>query len=186
MGDAVQQPNIRMTVEDFLDWDNDGGNRHELLNGRVHAMSPERLRHLECKGAVYTALKDAIRTSGAPCSVLPDGATVPTAAGSAFRPDALVRCGPQLDGDTQLFSDPLIVVEVASPSTRHIDSGIKFAGYFGLPSVRHYLLIDPDGRVLVHHRRDGEEIRSRIIASGALRLDPPGLELTIEDLFGRE
>ncbi len=181
----MQQPKTGMTVQDFLDWDEESEERHELLRGRVHAMSPERLRHLECKGAVYTAFKDAIRASGAPCSVLPGGATVPTAAGSAFRPDAMVRCGPPLDGDTQFFSDPIIVVEVASPSTRHIDSGIKFAGYFGLPSVRHYLLIDPDGRVLVHHRRDGDEIRSRIVAAGPLLFDPPGLELTVEHLFGQ-
>jgi hypothetical protein len=51
-------------------------------------------------------------------------------------------------------------------------------------SVRHYLIIDPDRRVFIHHQReDGERIARRIARDGALRLDPPGIELEVEAIF---
>ena len=48
------------------------------------------------------------------------------------------------------------MVEVASPSTRKIDASLKLTGYFSLPSVQHYLIVDPDGPPVIHHRRQGD------------------------------
>lgn len=71
-----------------------------------------------------------------------------------------------------------------SPSTRRIDSSLKVSGYFGLPSVAHYLIFDPDRPVAIHHARsEGDVILTRILRGGALRLDPPGLDLDVADLL---
>ena len=76
----------------------------------------------------------------------------------------------------------MIVVEVVSPSSRGIDRSAKLAGYFSLPSVRHYLIVDTDKRTVLHHRRDDEgRIEVRILPDGPLSLDPPGLELAIPE-----
>ena len=174
----------KMTVNEFLDWAESQADDHELIYGRVHAMSPERLRHVELKGEAYIALRAAIGTAGVPCRAYIDGAMVRIDRSTAFRPDVMVRCGEPLHGDAVEIPDPVIVVEVASPSTRHNDGGVKFSGYFSLPSVQHYLQVDPDKRVVIHHRRDGDEIRSRILGSGSLRLHPPGLDLAVDDLLG--
>jgi Uma2 family endonuclease len=78
----------------------------------------------------------------------------------------------------------VIVVEVLSPSTGHIDASAKLAGYFRIPSVQHYLIVDLDKRLVVHHARgEGDAIATRIVKAGTLRLDPPGIEVTMEDLF---
>lgn len=78
----------------------------------------------------------------------------------------------------------MIVVEVVSPSSRGIDRSAKLAGYFSLPSVRHYLIVDTDKRTVLHHRRDDEgRIEVRILPDGPLSLDPPGLELAIPEIF---
>jgi hypothetical protein len=53
--------------------------------------------------------------------------------------------------------------------------------YFKLTSVAHYLVLDPDARTVTHHFRDGVP---NLLSGGALRLDPPGLSLTVEDLLG--
>ena len=60
----------------------------------------------------------------------------------------------------------------------------KLIGYFAVPSIQHYLIVDADRRILIHHARPGDEIATRILHGGALRLDPPGLDLGIADLFG--
>jgi Uma2 family endonuclease len=101
-----------------------------------------------------------------------------------YVPDALVRCGQPLPGDAIEVLDPVGVVEVVSPAALGVDSGAKLAGYFSLPSVRHYLVSDADAHVLTHHRRDEDGgIATRILQDGRLRLDPPGLDVTIESLF---
>jgi Uma2 family endonuclease len=79
---------------------------------------------------------------------------------------------------------PIIVVEVLSPSTAGDDHGPKLTGYFSLPSVTHYLILDADRRVAIHHKRGvGDVIETRILSEGILRLDPPGLEIPIVELF---
>ena len=78
----------------------------------------------------------------------------------------------------------MIVVEVLSEGTAARDHGVKLIGYFSLPSVAHYLILDPERRTAVHHRRgQGDLIETRILTAGPLRLDPPGLELTVDELF---
>jgi hypothetical protein len=68
--------------------------------------------------------------------------------------------------------------------SRGIDTGAKLAAYFSLPSMWHYLIVDIDKRVVIRHRREGEsDIRVRILGSGQLSLEPPGLSIAVPDLF---
>lgn len=173
-----------LTVDEFLVWGEGRQGRWELRDGAVVAMSPERLAHLETKANVYMALAAAIRNAKARCRAYPDGATIRISERTAFEPDALVRCGPLLPPDALEIPDPLIVVEVLSPSTEAFDRGFKLEGYFSLASVQHYLIVDPDRRKIVHHKRGaGDVIETRILGAGTLRLEPPGFELAAESFF---
>ena len=109
------------------------------------------------------ALRDAVGARGLACRAFPDGMAV-----RVERPDGLRarRAGPVRTAAARRCdrgADPVIVVEVVSPSSRGIDRGRQARGYFSLPSVRHYLIVDTDKQVVIHHRRD-EEGRS---ASGS-------------------
>ena len=80
--------------------------------------------------------------------------------------------------------NPVIVVEVLSPSTAADDHGLKLDGYFSLPSVEHYLILDADRRVMIHHKRgQAGAIETRILRDGAVRLDPPGFEAEVAAFF---
>ena len=84
------------------------------------------------------------------------------------------------------IDNPVIVVEVLSPSTAAIDHGRKLSGYFSLPSVEHYLILDPERRVVIHHKRgQGDAIETRVLTDGVVRLDPPGFEVAVEAMFPR-
>jgi Uma2 family endonuclease len=114
----------------------------------------------------------------------PDGATVRISRHVAHEPDALVYCGPKLPDDSIEVPNPVIVVEVASPSTRKVDASLKLTGYFSLPSVEHYLIIDPEGPPVIHHRRQGDgTILTTIVHDGVLRLAPPGIEVDVAEIF---
>lgn len=177
-------PKSHMTVDEFLEWAEAQEGRYELYHGQVYAMSPERSGHAETKFAVQVALAEAIRKAGVPCHMLPDGMTVRISNDTAHEPDALVYCGPKLPADAVGVPKPIIVVEVLSPSTRRIDASAKLTGYFSLPSVQHYLIVDPGKPPLIHHQRQGDgTILTRLLSDGPLRLDPPGLEIDVKTLF---
>jgi Uma2 family endonuclease len=177
-------PKQRMTVDEYLAWAEVQPGRYELRNGIVYAMTPERARHAEVKFSVQKALEAAIRRAGVPCHMLPDGMTVRIDDATAHEPDALVYCGEKLPPSAIEVPNPVIVVEVLSPSTRHIDASTKLADYFRVPSVTHYLIVDADGPLFIHHARSGgETILTRIIRDGMLVLDPPGIELAVKDMF---
>jgi Uma2 family endonuclease len=181
MSIAAKKP---MTVDDFLVWAEGREGRWELHEGELVAMSPERLAHVESKFEVATALKSAIRRAGAPCYAVPDGATVRISAHTAFEPDALVYCGPRLPPAAIEVPNPIVVVEVLSPTTVASDHGVKLEGYFSLPSVMHYVILDADARKAIHHKRgQGDIIETRILSDGSVRLDPPGLDVPVSEMF---
>ncbi|MBV9079294.1 MAG: Uma2 family endonuclease [Methylobacteriaceae bacterium] len=175
-----------MNVDEFLAWARDRPGRYELVRGEVVAMSPQRVRHATAKFAAQSALDRALERAGLPCRMLPDGMTVRIDSETAYEPDALVYCGPPLGDDVVEVPKPIIVVEVLSPGTTLVDTGEKFSGYFSVASVRHYLVINPVTKVVVHHARgEGNLISSRFFVEGTLYLDPPGLDLPVTELFPR-
>jgi Uma2 family endonuclease len=175
----------RMTVDEFFAWAEGRPGRHELYRGEVYTMSPETAGHAETKAAVHAALLAALRARSLPCHALPDGMTVRIDESTAFEPDAIVYSGEKLPRSAIEVPNPLIVVEVLSPSTRQFDASIKLAGYFRLPSVAHYLIVDPTEPMIVHHSRgQGGGILTRVVTEGVITLAPPGLEIALSDIYG--
>jgi Uma2 family endonuclease len=174
----------KMTVDEFLAWAEENPGRYELVDGEILAMAPQRLGHADGKYAIQTALRAGIKKAGLPCHMVPDGATVRVSETTAYEPDALVYCGPKKLSSAIEVQDPVIVVEVLSPGTRHIDLAAKLEGYFAVPSVRHYLISAPEKHVVIHHARDdGELLRTRIVRGGSIALDPPGIVIEFEACF---
>lgn len=147
-------------------------------------MAPERVRHAQAKGRAYRLLGDAIAKAGVRCEALPDGVSVEVDEHTVFEPDVVVNCG-ALDLDGLAAPNPVIIVEVTSPSNSRVDLTVKFGEYFRLPSVRHYVIIQLAQRRVLHHRRtENGTIESTILGSGSILLDPPGITVQAEDLLG--
>jgi Uma2 family endonuclease len=173
-----------MTVDEFLVWAEGQEGRWELHDGVPVMMSPERVLHGDTKGEAYVALREAVRRAGLPCRVHPDGVAIRMSAKATYQPDASVSCGPRPPADALEINDPVVVVEVLSPSTAAIDHGRTLSGYFSLPSVEHYLILDPDRRVVIHHKRGtNDAIETRVLSDGDVKLDPPGFEVAVEAMF---
>lgn len=184
MADPVPK---RMTAEEFIPWAmaRPETEHYELAAGEIVAMSPERSSHALAKFWIARRLVEAIKAAGLPCTVYPDGMAVSVDRDTVYEPDVLVRCGDRLPGDAVVVTDPMVLVEVRSPSTAYLDASIKLAGYFRIPTVRHYLIVDLKKQLVIHHDRDAAgTIITRIVPDGVVRLDPPGIELT--DIFEPE
>ena len=178
----------RLTVDEFLVWaetqPREAG-RFELLDGVVIVQQSQQFGHAKLKLRAAIALMEAIERAGVPFFAVGEGPTVRINARKAFEPDALVAALPEPALDSIEIPNPTIVVEVLSPSTARIDATIKLKGYFEVDSIQHYLIVDPEGKVIVHHRRAASgSVESVVVDSGDLILDPPGLTISMLELFG--
>ncbi|QJE71934.1 Uma2 family endonuclease [Aerophototrophica crusticola] len=176
----------RMSREAFHRWveEQGGGQRYERATGQPVAMSPEKVGHARVKAEIWSAFRQQLLARDLPCEVLPDGITVEVGDDADYEPDVVVNCGPRLSPEATAAPTPVIIVEVLSRGTKGVDVGEKFADYFRLPSLRHYLLVSYVRRRVIHHRRqDDGTILSAIHAGGVLTLDPPGLDLDIDEVY---
>ena len=113
-----------------------------------------------------------------------DSAAVRIDARSLYQPDALVYCGEPVCADALEIPNPIVVFEVLSPGNAATDLRDKLRGYFLVPSIEHYLIVDPDNHLVIHHARgEADIVATRIISDGTIRLDPPGIELQVRELF---
>jgi Uma2 family endonuclease len=177
----------RMTVDEFHRWcQRQEAGRYELEDGRVIQMPSETFGHVKTKDRAKAALAKAIVRSGLPYYAAPDGPTVRIAPDRAYKPDALVAALPEPADDELEIANPVIVVEVLSPSNSRRDLTIKVDGYALVASIQHYLVIDPRDRVVQHFHRQGDTLLPTPddAVVGTLRLDPPGLEVAVADLLG--
>lgn len=187
-------PKHKMTADEFLAWSESlpkEAGRYELWDGEVIVKrgpagfeNAERAQHWKVKGAIYRALYDAVRQAGVPCHVAVEGPSVRIASNRLVEPDALVYCGPEVPRWMLEVSNPGIVVEVLSPTTKRMDMGDKLRGYFTLPSLHHYLVIDPDPALLIHHERgNGDAPETCIVTGPRIQLDPPGLDVDLTEVL---
>jgi Uma2 family endonuclease len=146
---------------------------------------PQTWGHADTRARVYNVLTKSVERAGVPFYAAPDGMTVRISRSTAFEPDALVAPLPKPERLDLEIASPVIVVEVLSPSTAQRDLADKLAGYFQVPSVAHYLVIDPDEHEIIWHRRAAGGSLGPPVAmrEGTLRLDPPGIELVVADVF---
>jgi Uma2 family endonuclease len=180
-----------MTVEEFLAWleTRPETERWELIGGEpVRLMAPTTFAHALIKDNVVAALRSALaaRGAGPPCRVVSDGPAVRRAddGRSFYQPDAVVTCARSIDPTAITVPDPVVIMEVLSPSTRTRDFTAKMQGYFALPSVAHYLLVEQRKRLVVlMFRNAAGRIETAFRAEGRIDLDPPGVGLDIGDVY---
>jgi Uma2 family endonuclease len=176
------QPDWPKTLDEFRAWHERQPEVWEFIHGVSKLTTPGSKAHTLIKSNAGRLLGNALDRTG--CRALVDGATVEVD-GSSLIPDVVVTCSP-LDFTTPRVAEPIIIVEVLSPSNQGDDTGRKLALYLKIPSLRHFLVIEQERRQIVHHeRRDdlGGAFLTNIAPPDPLRLDPPGIEITLAALY---
>ena len=153
---ALPQPTAPFTAEDYLRWEAGQPDKHEYDHGETFAMGGASRRHVTISLNIAAALDEALE--GSPCRAYMADMKVQAAADEAyFYPDVLVTCDPADHRADQFMRSPTLIVEVLSPATAAYDRGDKFAAYRRIPSLRDFVLIDPDLRRIEHYRRSQDE-----------------------------
>jgi Uma2 family endonuclease len=134
----------------------DDGNRYELVDGALVVTPSPSWRHQTAVTALWLRLYNACP---AEFSVFVAPLDVVYADDTVLQPDVLVVRRSDL-GDRNLEGDPVLAVEVLSPSTRHVDLAFKRARYeaAGCPS---YWVIDPlEPSITCWELRDGQYVQT--------------------------
>jgi Uma2 family endonuclease len=140
MGEALHKP----TLSQFMAWEEGQEGRHEFHRGEVFATVGAGRGHGRIVANLVRHLGNHL--AGTPCQVFCQSMKVQIGDDTIVYPDVFVTCDGRFRFDEQVFSEPVLVIEVLSPSTQGYDRSTKFAFYRRLPSLREYALIDPDTR----------------------------------------
>ena len=139
------------TRDEYFDLEKSAEIKHEFFNGEIFAMSGGTFNHARISGNTFSALNVKLR--GKCCTPTNSDMRIETPNGLITYPDAAVFCGqPELTENQCALLNPVVIIEVLSPSTRRYDEGSKFALYRSIPSFQDYLLIDSE-KVFVQHFR---------------------------------
>ena len=160
---------MRMTLEDFLDWDDGTDTRYELIEGEVVEIPLASPAHARIIRNLDLAIGQAL---GLPCLMLTGAGVVrPDRRHHFYAPDLLVTCTP-IPCEARPVPEPRLVVEVLSPGTGRHDRDSKLDGYRAIPTVAEIVFVWSDERRVQVWRRDRERwIVEDAIGDAVLRLE---------------
>ena len=173
------------SAADYLRFEFDSPIRHEYVDGEIFAMTGGSLRHNRIGGNIYACLLGHL--AGSPCNVFINDVKLHVKKANAYYyPDVMVRCAPlpQADNDTVIV-DPVVVVEVLSPSTEAIDRREKLSAYRSLPSLMEYVLVAQESRCVEIYRRRGDIGWQHLIVDDgdSVSLTSVDLELSMATIY---
>ena len=176
-------PKTKLSLDEFLAWENAQVERHEFHQGEVFAMVGARRVH----GRVVINLSRRLteKLDGTPCQTFVEGMKVQIAADTILYPDVFVTCDKADLATEMIFRAPTVVIEVLSPSTQAYDRSHKFALYRRLPALREYVLIDPDTRRIESFRRGADDLWVFHDMSDGTHMQLPvlSIEVAVSEVF---
>ena len=147
-----------LTPEEYLVWERKQPFKNEYHNGQIVAMSGASRAHNRITVDIVTQLNNQLMDGE--CEVFAGDMRVrtdPTV--SYYYPDVIVVCGEsRFEDDTfDTLLNPILVVEVLSPSTAAYDRGEKFEHYKQIASLQEYILVSQDNVRVEHYSRQGSQ-----------------------------
>jgi Uma2 family endonuclease len=176
------------SLDEYFALEHAGDARYEYWDGDIVCMSGGSQAHGRIISNVNYRLRQKL--DGGPCLAFTGDVAVKTPSLLPYRyPDATVACGElkfeNFRGVDALIN-PVLIVEVMSPTTADHDRKEKFTAYQAISSFREYLLIAQDEPEVVHYVRqpDGRWVREDARGLDAvLRLESVSCELSSREMY---
>ncbi|MBX9696387.1 MAG: Uma2 family endonuclease [Cyanobacteria bacterium] len=145
---------LHMSVEEYLMMEESAPVRHEYVDGQVFAMSGATRRHNIITGNVFAILHAELR--GSPCRPYVEAVKARIQAANCFYyPDVMVACD-VFDERSVYTEEPVLIVEVLSPSTAGIDRREKLVNYRLIPTLKEYVIIHQRRKIVELYRKNSE------------------------------
>jgi Uma2 family endonuclease len=177
---ATPNPQL-MSLAEFLHWDDGTDRRYALIRGRPVAMAPPSVAHAVILSNTGAALKQRVRP---PYYVAAEvGVVPPERDDTYYLADVAVSCTPT-PATAQYLVDPVLIVEVLSPSTAAHDRTQKLPDYRRIASVQEIVLVSSqERRVEIWRRKGGKWEVEDLIGEAVLRLDSIRADLPVGAIY---
>jgi Uma2 family endonuclease len=177
-----------MTVEEFFDWPGDGTEtKFDLYEGAPRAMAPSLPVHGLIQANAARLFGQHLRVLGRRCPVITEAALTPRMGNNinVRIPDVVVTCAP-LGPKDRIVAEPLLIVEVLSPSNERVTQGNVWS-YGSIPSVREILLLRSDRVQAEIATKDADGVwpicRRIYIAGSTVTLESIDLSVPVEEFY---
>ncbi len=187
--DMATQPKPRLTPEEYLIRERLAETKSEYYHGEVFAMAGASESHNVIVANLVSCLVFNLRQRD--CRVYPnDMRLLVSDTGLYTYPDVMVVCGKPVLAEAQgdVLTNPVLIVEVLSESTKDYDRGGKFHQYMRIPSLQEYLTVSQSERLIDRRVRQADEswtIREHFPANGRVPLTCLGVELDFDDVYDK-
>lgn len=180
-------PKTRWSEAEYLAFERESEIKHEFIAGEIVMMSGASRRHNVITVNTVTSLNNQLRERA--CEIYAADMRVRVNRSSYFYPDVAVVCGePQFtDAAVDTLVNPVLIIEVLSPSTEKTDRGRKFRDYRTLESLHVYVLIDQESATIECYTRiDSQWVLTEARGLDAV-LDLPavGCTLALADVYNK-
>jgi len=179
----------RFTPQEYLLLERAADTKSEFIDGQIFAMTGASRAHNLIAVNLVACIRAALR--GQPCEVYQSDMRVHVGGDEDLYsyPDVVVACEPIrfADDHTDTLQNPVVIVEVLSPSTEAFDRGEKFLRYQRLPSLAHFVLVAQDRRKVEHFARDGRRWSFEVLErdDDALNLTAIGVAVPLREVYER-
>jgi Uma2 family endonuclease len=182
----VAAPRSKVRVEDYLERERSGSEKHVFWDGEVYAMAGALPAHNAIVANVLSELRALTRRG--PCQPFASDLEVHVPLRNGFvYPDATVVCGDlTYFADTRdVITNPSVVVEVLSEGTEAFDRGEKAIGYRAIPSLRDLVFVSQAERYVEHYARrdDGAWVLREFRGGDAVTLEILGGTLRLDEIY---
>jgi len=148
---AIPKSNTYYTPEEYLQQERKATHKSEYYKGEIFAMAGASLNHNRIVSNTIFAIRDGLRKKGKNCEVFPSDLRLHIPANTLYTyPDVSVICGePQFTDDNfDVITNPIVLVEVLSESTKSYDRGEKFKLYRDIETLQNYVLVASDSHLV--------------------------------------
>lgn len=153
---------IYLSLEEYWQLEEQSNIKHEFHQGRVTAMAGGTVEHSLISANAVGSLREALNESNKECITFNSDLKIYIeAANSSVYPDAMVICGKIERHRKDAITNPILIVEVFSDSTKDYDEGEKFERYKKLPSFKEYLLVSQDQPFVKIFYKDENQIKGK-------------------------
>jgi len=186
-GPAIAYGKQKYTVEEYLEYENASEEKHEYYQGEIFAMSGNKLPHILVYSNVFGGLAHKLR--GKSCKPFDSNARIPIPGNILFTyPDISIFCGEieSRNNDQINFLNPTALIEILSDSTRQYNRNEKFRLYRDIPSLREYILIEPEIILVDVYRLNGQgfwDLQQYTNLDEALELNSIGESISLADIY---
>jgi Uma2 family endonuclease len=184
---ALAKPPVRMTVDEFLDWEPQDGRKWQLVDGEPQAMAPASPTHAFLQAELTRMIGNHLVERRSPCRAAVEPGIVPRvlASHNVRIPDVAVTCIPGDGDDGRILSYPVLVIEILSPSNQP-ETWYNVWAYTSIPAVQEILVLHSTGIGADLLRRDADGTWPSVpaaVASGDLVLDSIGFRAPLASIY---